>query len=113
MPTVVETLVVRGFENAATNDPEIRRLNDGSVMVVFNCMPPCFEPNVEEIYTSLGPYESFGRQMQAAVGVEVSWEDREFFLIRAPKPDTIAKLRDFIVQFGQRRRAALGLAPAK
>lgn len=112
-PTVVETVTIQGFENAATNDPEIRRLSDGSVLVVFNCMPPCFEPNVEEIYTSLGPYEGFGRQMQAAVGVEVSWEDREFFLLRAPKPDTIAKLREFIVQFGQRRRAALGLTPAK
>lgn len=86
-------------------------MSDGSLVVVFNCMPPCFEPNVEEIYSSLGPYVTFGREMQSAIGVEVSWEDREFFLIRQPKTDTAAKLNEFIIQYAQRRRAALGLTP--
>lgn len=103
---VVETIPLPGFEEDSVNDPEIRRMSNGSFFVVFNCMPPCFEPNAEQWYASLGPYAEFDDELQRAVGVEVVWEDREFFRIANPKSDTVAKLAKFVAQNARRSRAA-------
>lgn len=105
---VVETIALHGFEDSATNEPEIRRASDGSLLVVFNCMPPCFEPKAEEWYESLGPYAHFDVEMQQAIGADVFWEDREVFRIRTPKDDTVTKVRQFVAQYRERRRAVLG-----
>jgi hypothetical protein len=102
---VVETIPLPGFEEASSNDPEIRRMSDRSLFVVFNCMPPCFEPDAEAWYESLGPYAHFDDELQRAAGADVVWEDREFFRIAKPKPDTVAKLREFVARNGRRRRA--------
>jgi hypothetical protein len=54
----------------------------------------------------LGPYAEFDDELQRAVGVEVVWEDREFFRIANPKSDTVAKLAKFVAQNARRSRAA-------
>lgn len=99
---VVETIALHGFEQAPTNDPEVRRMSDGSLFVVFNCMPPCFTADDADGPPVLGKYSQFDREMQEAVGVDVNWEDREFFRIRNPKPDTMSRLQDFVAGYHHR-----------
>ncbi len=82
---VVETIAIHGFEQNPTNDPEVIKMSDGSWFVVFNCMPPCFAPDVSDGPPPLGKYAHFDAEMQAALGVDVTWEDREFF--PDPKPE--------------------------
>jgi len=100
---VVETTRLAGFEEAPTNDPEVRRMSDGSLFVVFNCMPPCFTPDLGEP-PALGKYEHFDAEMQEALGVDVFWEDREFFRTRNPKADTMSKLQSFVAGYHHRQQ---------
>ena len=90
-----EILKLKGFDSE--NEPEIRIMKDGSIYAVFNFMPP------EEFKMTNSDFENFGREMQAAVGVEVIWEDREFFLIPKPDEDTPGKLKDFIENYKARK----------
>jgi hypothetical protein len=99
---VVETTALHGFELAPTNDPEVRRMSDGSLFVVFNCMPPCFTADDADGPPALGKYSQFDQEMREAVGVDVNWEDREFFRIRNPKPDTMSRLQDFVAGYHHR-----------
>jgi hypothetical protein len=100
---VVETIPLHRFESAPTNDPEIRRMSDGSLLVVFNCMPPCSTPDARDGPPALGTYEHFDSEMQRAIGVDVVWEDREFFRISKPKADTVDKLREFVAGYHARK----------
>ena len=89
----VKIIPLSGFDPGG--EPEIRVMSDGSLNLVFNFMPPSDSKNREE----LGSYEDFDKQIEAAVGVKVFWEDREFFVISSPKPETITKLSAFISSY--------------
>lgn len=67
-------------------------------------MPPCFEPDVSNGPPPLGKYAHFDAEMQTALGVEVTWEDREFFRIRNPKSDTMSKLQEFVSGYHRRKQ---------
>jgi hypothetical protein len=87
----VETITLTGFD--PEGEPEIRRMNDGSLLVVFNLMPPSWgEDNPE-------PFDDFDRQLEQAVGTPVIWEDREYFRIARPGPDTIDLIRRFLEDY--------------
>jgi hypothetical protein len=93
---VARTIKLSGFDSRG--DPEIRVLTDGTLYVVFNFMPPSdFEDRDD-----LGPYRDFDAQMSAAVGVPVTWEDREFFHVDSPQADTIDRLMAFISTYRSR-----------
>ena len=90
MDEVLRTIPLTGFD--PEGEPQVRVMGDGSLLVVFNFMPPSWA----EDETDLGPFKDFDRQMERAIGVPVTWEDREVFLITRPRPDTIDRIRTFI-----------------
>lgn len=90
-PTVVKTIPVSGFD--PDGEPEIRVMSDGALMVVFEFMPPSYAEDEEE------KFADFEKQLQLAIGVPVSREDREFFLIRNPQDDTSEKIKSFLESY--------------
>ncbi len=91
---VIRTSTINGFDD--DGDPEIREMSDGSIKVVFNYMPPSWVPEDQYTATDLGPFRDFDMRMEKAIGVQVLWDDREFFVIRQPKADTIEKIKQFL-----------------
>jgi hypothetical protein len=92
MPSVTRTEKIEGFD--PEGDPELRLLSDGSLELVFEFMPPSFVPETED--EDLGRFEDFDQRLAEAIETEVLWEDREVFLIPAPNPDTVDRLRKFL-----------------
>jgi hypothetical protein len=82
-------------------EPEIQVAADGSIRVMFNFMPPSWVP--DEQRGSLGTFKDFDQRLAKALGVPVSWEDRELFVIKAPRADTIERLKTFLAQQGKAR----------
>lgn len=86
--TVVKTITVRGFDLGG--EPEIREMSDGTLILIFNFMPPSYALD-EEV-----EYADFDEQLERAVGVPVRRDDRELFVIQKPKKDTAEKLKSFL-----------------
>ncbi|MGH7137111.1 MAG: hypothetical protein ACREHD_15325, partial [Pirellulales bacterium] len=86
--TVVTTITVRGFD--PEGEPEIRAMSDGSLILIFNFMPPSYAED-EEV-----EYADFDEQIERAVGVAVRRDDRELFVIQKPQKDTAEKLKSFL-----------------
>lgn len=86
--TVVESISVSGFD--PDGEPEIRVMSDGTLIVVFNFMPPSFAEGDEV------KFADFDKQLERAGGGPVLWEDREVFLIRSPQKDTSEKVKAFL-----------------
>src|SRR5262245_41105162 len=95
MDEPVEVIPLAGFD--PHGDPEIRRMADGKLWLVFNFMPPSWVPESE--YEDLGRCRDVDRSLAAAIGAPVLWDDREFFLIERPLPDTVARIKQFLVEF--------------
>ncbi|HZT83786.1 MAG TPA: hypothetical protein VFA26_26380 [Gemmataceae bacterium] len=95
MEDPVEVIALPGFD--PEGDPEIQRMKDGSLWLVFNFMPPSWAP--EEEYADLGRCQDFDKRLEAAIGVPVLWDDREFFLIKRPRQDTLAAIQKFLADF--------------
>jgi hypothetical protein len=87
---VKQTIKLKGFD--PKGEPVIRVMADGSLLIVFNFMPPSFIPEDQ----GLGPFADFDKQLERAAGVPVVWDDREVFVIQQPKPDTVERVRKFI-----------------
>jgi hypothetical protein len=90
MDEVVQTIKLAGFD--PKGEPVIRVMGDGSLLIVFNFMPPSFVPEDQ----GLGAFADFDKQLERAAGVPVVWDDREVFVVQQPKPDTVERLRKFI-----------------
>lgn len=90
MSTEVSTIELTGFDPGG--DPRVQIMSDGSARLSFEFMPPSF-------IDDRNAYADFDRQIEAAIGVPVFWEDREVFVIPGPAPDTIARLTDFIQNY--------------
>ncbi len=88
------TIPITGFDS--DGEPEIRKEEDGSLTIAFNFMPPL---NGQEEATEDPIFENFDKVMSEFLGVEVEWDDREFFSIKKPKEDTIEKIKDFLEHF--------------
>jgi hypothetical protein len=93
MGEIKETIKLTGFD--PKGDPVIRVMGDGSLLIVFNFMPPSFVPDGE----GMGPFADFDKQLERAAGVPVVWDDREVFVIQKPKRDTVERLRKFIESY--------------
>ncbi|HJT34575.1 MAG TPA: hypothetical protein VJ783_21275 [Pirellulales bacterium] len=89
--TVVKTIPIVGFD--PDGEPEIRVMSDGALMVVFEFMPPSYAEDEE------AKFADFEKQLEWAVRVPVSREDREFFLIQHPESDTPEKVKSFLEGF--------------
>ena len=79
---------VSGFD--PEGEPEIRVMADGSMWVILQFLPPT--------WAELEPerFDNFDSQLAEATGVPVHWEDREFFRIDRPVPDTIDRVKSFL-----------------
>jgi hypothetical protein len=87
---IIETIELNGFD--PSGEPEIRCEDSGQMWLVFNFMPPIWMPN-EDLITD------FDVKLQEAIGTEVIWDDREFFYIENPLPDTPQRIQSFLVKF--------------
>jgi hypothetical protein len=83
-------IVLHGFD--PNNEPEIRCEASGQMWLVFNFMPPLWMPNEDLI-------EDFDLKLQEAIGTNVLWDDREFFYIENPLPDTPQRIQSFLTKF--------------
>jgi hypothetical protein len=97
----VQTILLSGFD--PEGEPEIRVWADGSLEVVFNFMPPSWAADEAPDDLGRGNFADFDRQMERAVGVPVLWEDREFFRIEQPAPDTLERVRQFVERYRSRQ----------
>jgi hypothetical protein len=88
MSEPVEVIPLAGFD--PDGEPEVRRMADGSLYVVFNFMPPSWAEDEPE------RFDDFDQQIARAAGVSVEWEDREFFRVARPAPDTVERVREFL-----------------
>ena len=89
---ITREIHLSGFD--PEGEPVIRTMTDGTLYVVFNFMPPSWVDESE--YADLGPFAEFDKEMERAIGVPVFWEDREFFLVRNPKSDTVDQITRFV-----------------
>jgi hypothetical protein len=87
----IETITLEGFD--PEGEPEIRIMDNGSLELVFNFMPPTWaEENPEA-------FDDFDVQLSEALDLEVLWEDRELFLIEEPAEDTVERIRAFLAEY--------------
>jgi hypothetical protein len=92
---IVEVLPLSGFD--PKGEPRIERMRDGSLVVVFNFMPPSWADDDDA-----PRFEQFDRELARMIGVRVEWDDRERFVIPRPKPDTVERLRVYLGRFRSR-----------
>lgn len=91
MDEPVAVIPLAGFD--PDGEPEVRVMADGSLSVVFNFMPPSWAEDAPE------RFDDFDRQLAAAVGVPVEWEDREFFRVPHPAANTVERVREFLASY--------------
>lgn len=90
---VVETMDLEGFDPG--NEPSLRFLANGALMLVFNAMPP-FECRRHE-----ADFDHLAVSLSLFLGTEVIHEDREFFLIMAPDQHSVARIQTFVARFNR------------
>jgi hypothetical protein len=93
---VKSTTPIPGFDRPA--EPVLRELKDGSLLLIFNCLPPLA---VDDDPARAGRFDMarFGDQLQEALGIPVLWDDRDVFVIPRPKMTTEPRLRKFFQTF--------------
>jgi hypothetical protein len=93
MDEAIKTITLEGFD--PEGEPEIRIMDNGSLELVFNFMPPTWaEENPEA-------FDDFDVQLSEALDLEVLWEDRELFLIEEPAEDTVERIRQFLADYSR------------
>jgi hypothetical protein len=95
-PTILKTIEVLGFD--PEGEPAIRVMSDGTLVVVFNFMPPSYAEGDEM------KFRDFDKQLERALGVPVHWEDREIFMIRNPQKDSAEKAKVFLESYRKMQR---------
>ncbi len=91
MDSPVHVIPLSGFD--PDGEPEIRVMADGSLHVLFNFMPPSWAEDDPD------PFDDFDQQLAQAVGLPVTWEDRELFRIAQPANDTVERIRRFLASY--------------
>jgi len=86
---LVEVTPVAGFDECG--DPSICSMDDGSLYLRFEFMPPSWAQANSKLF------ESFDEQLEEATGLPVIWEDREFFIFKTPGPDTAQRISKFLL----------------
>jgi len=84
---VERAIPISGFDEGG--EPELLVMKNGQVVASFEFMPP-------SDYDDRDAFDGFDEEMAAAIGTEVQWEDREWFVIPAPRPDTVERLVAFL-----------------
>lgn len=94
----MKKIAITGFD--CDGEPEVRMEDDGSVVIVFEFMPPIngTDDGVED-----EDFDHFDQVLQEALGVEVVWDDREVFVIPNPEKDTVQKIKHFLEHYWDRK----------
>jgi hypothetical protein len=90
MDDAVEIIELQGFD--PEGEPEVRVMADGTLYLMFNFMPPSWAEADAEAF------DDFEQQLTTAIGIPVEQEDREWFRIDLPQPDTIALIQQFLCE---------------
>ena len=85
---------IKGFDK--NGEPELRAGENGALEIVFNFMPP-MTASGEERDPEL--FEHFEKALSEHVGVTVTRDDRETFLILKPAADTAQRAADYLSTF--------------
>jgi hypothetical protein len=101
MAKVLRAVSVTGFD--PDSEPTVQEMDDGSLEVWFEFMPPSDVERTGPSY--LGEFDRFDQEMAAAAGVPVVWEDREFFRIEAAPPGTLERVQAFLEGYRHRQRS--------
>lgn len=99
----IATTALHGFDPAG--EPEIRHLRSGKLWLVFDYMPPLWAPVNE--YKDFGRFKTFDQELAQFLQTPVRWDDREFFLIESPGPDTVERIQLFLQLYRRRHDPAL------
>jgi hypothetical protein len=101
---------IKGFDRQG--EPELRGGENGGLELVFNFMPPTTAAGEER---SPDLFENFEKVLSAHIGVAVACDDRETFIIAAPKDGTAEKLATYLSSFWKEHakplKAALAAVP--
>lgn len=90
------TITLAGFEPGA--EPVLCEMRDGSMLLVFAFIPP----RVTEGDAAKGKrfdLNTFGADIERAVGVPVAWDDKEVFVIQQPRANTVERIRKFLQSY--------------
>jgi hypothetical protein len=93
MDEPTEVITLEGFD--PEGEPEIRVMDNGSLELVFNFMPPSWAEENPEVF------DDFDVQLSEALDLEVLWEDRELFVIEEPAEDTVERIRQFLAEYSR------------
>lgn len=95
---VSQELTVTGFD--ADGEPVVRVMDDGSINIVFEAMPPFFaEDNGTE-----AEFEKFEDVISKQIGLPVDREDREVFVIRNAPAGAAEQIKEWLATFHQGER---------
>ena len=94
MEEAIEIITLEGFD--PEGEPEIRIMENGSLELVFNFMPPTWAED------NPAAFDDFDVQLSEALDLEVLWEDREFFWIEEPAEDTVERIRRFLAAYSRK-----------
>ena len=84
---LVEEIAVTRFDS--DGEPVIKQWSDGSLRIHFEAMPPFF---AEDEGTE-SDFDNFEDKCQDVLGVSVTRDDREVFVIQNPESDTAEKAK--------------------
>lgn len=98
---------IKGFDRQG--EPELRLGDSGALELIFNFMPPMTAAG-EERYPEI--FETFEAELTKVLGVPVARDDREHFIIAAPKADTADTLAAYLSNFWKEHAKALSSRPA-
>jgi hypothetical protein len=93
---VQRTIPLAGFEPGA--EPVLREMRDGSLLLVFAFIPPRVTEG-QPAKARRFNLDAFGGEVERAAGVPVTWDDKEVFVVRRPRGDTVEKIRGFLQNF--------------
>jgi hypothetical protein len=90
------TVTLSGFEPGA--EPVLREMRDGSLLLVFAFMPPRVTEG-DPAKARRFDLNTFGAEVERAAGVPVAWDDKEVFVVKRPRGDTIERIRGFLQNY--------------
>lgn len=96
---VRSTVTLPGFDPGA--EPIVREMSDGSLLLIFAALPP-FVVERDPGKGRRFDMDGFGEELGKAVGRKVAWDDREVFVVRKPRADTIDRLRAFLAGYWEK-----------
>lgn len=90
MEDAVKEITLSGFD--PEGEPVLRLTAAGRLWLGMSLFPPSWAEGED----AAEPWADFDRRLERAIGTAVRWEDREWFRIDQPAPDTVAAVERFL-----------------